>query len=313
MVHEKEYKSHDEWLEMRNHSIGGSDASSVIGMNPYKSAYTLWAEKTGKVPPFEGNLITEVGAYLEQFVADLFEKETGKKVHKKNRTLFNDLYPFAHANIDRAVIGERAFLEIKTTNSVPLMKKLRSNDDFPDAYLAQCVHYMAVGNFEKCYLAVLINCQDFKIYEMGRDQDEINALMLAEGRFWECVKTGTPPEADGSFSTTESVNSIYPESEDETVDISAFESFLRRRSELDFMIRDLDSQKSEIDNRIKAYMRESAYGESDNYQISWKSSVRHTINTEALKKDHPEIVKKYTTETPSRTFRVTEKTQKNGT
>ena len=35
--------SREEWLELRKKYIGGSDASAVIGANPYRSAYALWA------------------------------------------------------------------------------------------------------------------------------------------------------------------------------------------------------------------------------------------------------------------------------
>ena len=38
--------SREEWLELRKKYIGGSDASAVVGMNPYRSAYALWAAKT---------------------------------------------------------------------------------------------------------------------------------------------------------------------------------------------------------------------------------------------------------------------------
>ena len=66
MTNEIAYNSKEEWLSLRRQlGVGGSDASAVIGFNPYKSAYTLWAEKTGRIPEFEGNLITEVGSYLE--------------------------------------------------------------------------------------------------------------------------------------------------------------------------------------------------------------------------------------------------------
>ena len=42
--------SRDAWLEARSHSLGGSDAAAVMGLNPYKSPFALWAEKTGMVP-----------------------------------------------------------------------------------------------------------------------------------------------------------------------------------------------------------------------------------------------------------------------
>ena len=47
MIKEYEWSNHEEWLAIRRQYIGGSDAGAVIGMNPYKSSYTLWAEKTG--------------------------------------------------------------------------------------------------------------------------------------------------------------------------------------------------------------------------------------------------------------------------
>ena len=80
-----EYRSHEEWLELRKGFIGGSDAGAVMGMNPYSSPFAVWAEKTGKVEGFAGNLTTKVGAYLEDLVAQLFTEETGKKVRRKIR------------------------------------------------------------------------------------------------------------------------------------------------------------------------------------------------------------------------------------
>ena len=63
MISYKSYKSKEEWLALRRElGIGGSDAGAVIGLNPYKSAYALWAEKTGRVPGFEGNTRTAVGS-----------------------------------------------------------------------------------------------------------------------------------------------------------------------------------------------------------------------------------------------------------
>ena len=52
---------HDEWLAIRQNSIGGSDASAIIGLNPYMSAYTLWAMKRGKTPPPEENEAMRIG------------------------------------------------------------------------------------------------------------------------------------------------------------------------------------------------------------------------------------------------------------
>lgn len=36
----------EEWLEYRRTGIGGSDAATVCGLNPYSSLIELWADKT---------------------------------------------------------------------------------------------------------------------------------------------------------------------------------------------------------------------------------------------------------------------------
>ena len=35
----------------RDKYIGGSDAGTILGLNPWKSPYTLWCEKTGLLTP----------------------------------------------------------------------------------------------------------------------------------------------------------------------------------------------------------------------------------------------------------------------
>lgn len=309
MIREISYNSKEEWLELRKKlGVGGSDAGAVIGMNPYKSAYTLWAEKTGRVPEFEGNLITEVGSYLEAFVAELFERETGKKVRRKNRMLVNDAYPFAFADVDRLVVGEKALLEIKTTNSIPIMKQLRNSSEFPEAYYAQVVHYLAVSGLEKAYLAVLINCREFKVFELERDEDEIVALMGAEEEFW-CgyVKNDTPPPADGAASTSDTITAIYPESNDDTVSLIAYETDLKQYMNFNALIKDLERQRDEVANRIKAFMGESGRGESDGYKVSWTSSSRSSFDSKKFAADHKDLdLSEYYKTSSYRTFKVTE-------
>ena len=61
--------SRDAWLEERRKSIGGSDAPSIIGLNPWQSPYTVWADKLGKLPPKEDNEAMRLGP-LEELLAD---------------------------------------------------------------------------------------------------------------------------------------------------------------------------------------------------------------------------------------------------
>lgn len=44
-----DFENEQHWLKGRTNGIGGSDASAVVGMNPYKSNIDLFEEKIGRV------------------------------------------------------------------------------------------------------------------------------------------------------------------------------------------------------------------------------------------------------------------------
>ena len=306
MITKQSTASHEEWKALRHQYIGGSDAAAVVGMNAWVSPYALWAEKTGRLPGFDGNLATEVGTYLEEFVAQKFAQETGKKVRKSNLSWFNDEYPWAIANIDREIVGEDAGLEIKTTSELNLTKF--KNGEFPANYYCQCMHYMAVTGKARWYLAVLIGNREFKWFTIERDEDEISALMGAEREFKKLVDSNTPPMADGSSSTADTLSALYPNSTDETIGIGSFEreldNFFRLKNQLDEIAETIDG----IANRIKAHLCECERGEGEKYKVSWKTQSRSTFDSKRFIKDHPQVdVSKYYKTTNTRPFKVTQK------
>lgn len=298
--------SREEWLKLRSNYIGGSDAAAVVGLNPFSSAYALWAEKTGRVSPFSGNLATEVGTYLEEFVAKKFEEETGKKVRRCNLSMVNDLYPWAIANIDREIIGEDAGLEIKTTSDLNL-KNFRGGE-YPANYYAQMVHYLAVTGKQRWYLAVLIGNREFRWFVLDRDQPEIDALMSAEKEFWSHVVENSPPPADGSTASSEALAAIYSDAEDDiSADLYACGEQLEQYMDLGRRIKELEGMRAEAANAIKATLGQAAIGTHDKYAVSWKPTSSRTFDSKRFAADHKNIdLSAYYKETVTRTLRVKE-------
>ena len=306
MIKKQATYSHEEWVALRHKYIGGSDAAAVVGMNAWVSPYALWAEKTGRLPGFEGNLATEVGTYLEEFVAQKFAQETGKRVRRSNQSWFNTDYPWAIANIDREIVGEDAGLEIKTTTELNLSKF--KNGDYPGNYYVQCMHYLAITGKARWYLAVLIGNREFKWFTIERDEDEIKALMDAEAQFKVLVDKDIPPAADGSRATADALSAVYPESRDEAIGIGAFEREIENYFRLKDQLKSLTQTIDGIENRIKAHLGEFARGEGEKYKVSWKTQYRKTFDAKAFIADHPQMdVSKYYRESNSRPFRITEK------
>lgn len=296
-------KDRDEWKALRKKYIGGSDAGACVGMNPYKSAYSLWAEKTGRSPEFEGNLATDVGAYMEDFIAKRFEEETGKKVRRENHSIVNDQYPWAIANYDRLIVGESAGLECKFTDSINL--KRYKGGEFPERFYAQCVHYLAVSGKKRWYLAVLIGNKEFKWFCIERDEEEIAALMQAEKEVYDHIQTDTPPEADGSRSTADAIEEIYPESNDSTVDLSILQPDLELYDQATIRIKEMEKIRDECANKIKSFMGVSGTGLSSKFRVSFNTQRRTSYDFKKIAMDHPEIdFSGYQKTTQFRTFKI---------
>lgn len=306
MITKVKTANHEEWLKLRSQYIGGSDAAAVVGLNPYSSPYALWAEKTGRIPGFAGNLACEVGTYLEEFVAQKFAQVTGKKVRKCNQSFLNSQYPTAIANIDREIIGEDAGLEIKTTDTLN-MKKFRCGE-YPENYYAQMVHYLAVTGKQRWYLAVLIGNREFKWFTLERDEAEIAALMTAEAEFWKLVKMDISPAVDGTAATTRTIGAIYANSDDSVIaDLTAHKADIARYIELGNQIKELEEQREEAANRVKEFLGECCGGDCEGYKVSWKSQTRRTFDSKKFAKENPDVdLSGYYKESITRTFRVAE-------
>ena len=277
-----------EWVGSRKGSIGGSDAACIVGLNPYKSAYALWAEKSGAVEPEDISMkeAVRLGHVLEPYVAQRFTEITGKRVRRENYILKNDLYPWAHANVDRLVIGEKAGLECKTTSALNL--RAFKNGEYPANYYVQCVHYLAVTGLERWYLAVLIGNQEVRVFTIERDEDEIAALMDAEREFWAGVQSGTAPMADGSESTTRVLAQLY-EDEGGEIDLTPFASTLRQYLDLKAQIKGLEGQCDALGNQIKEYMGTASKGTAGDFRVSYGARSRRSFDAKAFQKKNPGV------------------------
>lgn len=294
--------SKEEWTQLRSTTIGGSDAATILGLNPWKSPYALWLEKTNKVVPedISGREAVRLGTDLEEYVAKRFTEATGKKVRRENYTIFRDDMPYAHANYDRLVVGENAGLECKTTNALQLSKF--KNGEFPANYYCQCMHYMMISGAERWYLAVLVLGIEFKVFAIERDEAEIEALRAAEADFWEMVQTDTPPELCGA--DVEPLGDQYPESDpDGYADLTGNSTDLSIIDECNTQIKALEEKQAAAKARIMQTLGTCETGSYGSYSVSWKSQKRSTFDRKKWEKENGKIPEEYFKISESRTFR----------
>ena len=207
--------SHADWLRYRTMGIGGSDVSVIAGINPYKSVYQLWLEKTGQTEPAESeNEYTHFGTVLEPVIREPvirreFMERTGLKVRQKHMLLQSETYPFMLANLDGVINlnGEMCIFEAKTASAYKLDEW---QSGIPPEYMLQVQHYMAVTDARKAYIAALIGGNHFLYKLIESDETIISQIIAMEKYFWEVnVLGGIAPDIDGTRATTEYFNSKY--------------------------------------------------------------------------------------------------------
>lgn len=218
MVTMKTFQSREEWLKARTGFIGGSDASAVVGLNPYKDNVTLWMEKTGQAAAedISEKPYVKYGTHAEDHLRELFKLDFPEYqvFYEPDNMWFNDKFPFAHASLDgwlvehivasngTEIIQRKGILEIKTTNILQSMQKEKWNQRIPDNYYIQLLHYLMVTEFDFAVLKaqlkfdyggdIVLHTRHYRI-ERSEVEADIQYLQSSEKRFWKQVQERKQP------------------------------------------------------------------------------------------------------------------------
>lgn len=317
----------EQWLAQRRKSLGGSDMGAVLGLNKWASPYSVWADKTGRLPEKEDTEAMRQGRDLEEYIVSRFNELSGKKAVRYNYLLRNDDAPYLHANIDRRIYGEKSGLECKVTSALNL--KAYHDGQFPEPYYAQCVSYLAVTGWERWYLAVLIAGREFRVYLLTTihndplppwcedsvyvSAEEIEALKSAAARFWtEFVESDTPPPVDGTDATGNALAVVYAESVNETAALPfGRESMLEEYCSIQAQRKALDLELERIKQTLQQDMQEAEKASAGEYTVTWKPQVKRSFDAKCFAKEHPEMqLDSYWKEITSRVMRIRKESTK---
>lgn len=242
--------TYEQWVELRKElvykgMVGGSDASTLLGLNPWTSKITRWNQSVGTANI--QNIDNEVmfhGRLLEDYVADLWQYWTGDPVEminnyqkknklrrciKRNAILINEEYPFLFANIDRQITKHdemegKGVLEIKTISGYNADKW---EGGIPPYYIAQIQLYMLVLGYAYGQFAFLKDGRHMDVFTVEANEN-IQATIIEEAeKFWKSVQIAREILASGRpMNQTEAyrmVAHLEPSVEDEyKVDLDAF-------------------------------------------------------------------------------------------
>ena len=190
-----------EQLKDRQSGFGGSDAASVLGVNPFMTALELYESKiyeiteVGKPTPQ-----MERGNVLEPVAADRYVLKSGREIVEREQKRHPD-YPFMIGNVDREIIGGEGvdspgILEIKCPG-LEIMAKVKAHG-LEDYMMVQLQHYLAVYGYSWGSFS-LFNAErmDLIWFDLEADQVFISTLIEKEEAFWfDHIYQKIPPPVD---------------------------------------------------------------------------------------------------------------------
>ena len=216
----KQPKDEAEWLAWRQRGIGASEASAIVGKNPYMSNQELYRRKIGAEQPedISGKACVIYGHAAEAHIRELFALDHPEFTVQYGGAfdmVRHPKYPWLFATLDGRLIeketGKRGIYEGKTTEILRSMQmekwtytdsEGRRRGRVPDNYYVQILHQLLATGWD---FAVL-NCRFKRFYSDGMRaetrsyrfdredvQDDLDYLLTAERTFWRSVQDGAMP------------------------------------------------------------------------------------------------------------------------
>lgn len=293
-----------EWLEIRKSGLGGSDAATAMGLNPWKTPYALWLDKTGQAPALEENAAMKWGKIHEAAIRQEYAEQSGETVRLPECVFQHPKHKFMLASID-GVTDSGRLLEVKTTRNGSDWGE-PGTDEVPSYYLTQVQHYLAVLGLEVADVAVLIQGSDFRRYEVPADAELQQMIIEAEYEFWQRVINNDPPEAVTVAEATQKykiAGDAAVEAPQEIID--AHNKLIEIRESLKLWKEKEDEAKA----LIMGFMGEHSADTLTLLNkpiVTWKQAKGAArLDSKALKDAHPDIVKQFTTVSePTRRFLI---------
>ena len=209
--------------EERKAWLGSSDIAAIMGLDPFKSSYDVWLEKTGKLvdapQPDDPNDPRNVGNRLENAVLDFAEERLGVLQRNAQAAIIGT--PI-RVNTDAIVLATGIPVEAKTTADGEFWGDDGVPNQAPDRVIIQSHCHMLAWNQDVCYVPCLEAHFRFKftMRPITMDSRIADAIRERATMFWAHNVAGDIPPENSTASlevvklirrTPEKVTTVDPE------------------------------------------------------------------------------------------------------
>jgi putative phage-type endonuclease len=313
------------WAQLRNTGIGASEIASVLGIAPpsWGSPMALYMRKRGELPDVRDNARMEWGRLLEATILARFLKchpefregphLTGRLYRSNERewqlatpdaVVFDKRPGFAldRKPYKRTIDGWPVVIEVKTGSSKDEWGQ-EGTDEIPVYYRAQVMQSMDVVGATVAWVPVLFNGREYREYRVERDPLDTDILRARGGAFWRMVQEGTPPPVDSLLATGKALKVAWGVEEGVQVQVPA--DLVEKHRRAARVAAAAERLESKYENQIRLLLASAEVGMCGTERVAKRSTWKQSrVDLEGLRRDHPELVEKYTTKEPRQRLNI---------
>lgn len=255
--------------------ISASTVATIMGRNPWKSAYTLFQQMRGRVPYEEETPEMRAGKAAEPEVARRYEETTKRKVYDPGEFAIHihPEFPFLYATLDRIDDTGRA-VELKSPSV--FASAAWEEGAPPLIYQVQNQVQIACAQLEHGALCAVPRGREsvFYHYDFDRHDAAIKKMIDAAIEFRERVVNDDAPEIDYSESTIETLKALHPDDDGSVVEAHDLSPVADEYATAQEERKAAEKREAELKARLISRFGSATYLIIDGKKFSYKTKER---------------------------------------
>ncbi len=275
--------------QARAAGIGSSEIAAICGIDPWRTAYDVWALKTGKVEGGEENEAMRLGTRLEPTILALAGEELGQKVVRPS-SHFVGCKPYMRANIDGMVETAKRgspIVEAKSTGVTDGWGQ-PGTSEVPERVLLQVTWQMMCSSSDLAYIACLSAKYGlaFSLYRVEWDEHLAEELATKAERFWQCVERDTPPEGFPSIDVAKAMQRTDSE-------VAIAEGLFQAERDAKAALAIAEERYESAKGKLIAALGDAKRGVSGPYSINMTQVRTERFDQRAFREAHPDLASQF--------------------
>ena len=260
-----------EQREARRSSLGASEIAAVAGIDPFRGAWDVWAEKMGLdiAEPVAGS---DMGHLFERPLLEYYSRQTGIALTYPE-TMRSPFESWMSATPD-GLAADRV-VQVKVVGKDMAYKW---DNGVPEYVVCQVQWEMIVTRRPLATVVACVGGTDYRALDIVADSEIQQSLFEIGREFWEShVLTGAPPEPDASEACRKALSARYRKLSGEMVPATReLIDLAYQHKRLGKQARALEAEREAIGNTLRLAIGDSSGFEWEDGRCTWKPDKNGT-------------------------------------